>query len=480
MYNKYSKYKSKYLRLKLLNMKGGNLNCDILNSDIRNELNPDIKNNYNTLLFNKVIICNNNKILIKNYEDKEPEYVPIIWDKLKKLFKSGAENSVNIIKGIGGLRKIIITYMLNKEFNIHKPCYIEFGSTNPTSDLDFTYVTYSNPSSVLDLMIKFYTKFYETFMNFPDVTFDTNFYICSTYISIDCFALVTVPNISELFIKDDKYMKMYNFSNDIYRDIDRNICFYIQKKFINSLSKSTDEKYTKMSKLIKFSKVFYDILENITKVDMNKDNLLKLLRTIYFFMTSSSNESYISDATYSSVVLTKTLTNLKDKYLAYIDNYIYIYEWYLFYKDSNKSIEYFDIVSKYIERCAYFIKDTKYKLPEKIVKDSIFWKKNIRGQIPIQNIKDKNISTYNKQIIEEGHKIYTSILVIEDIFNIFKEVYNNIQSEFGDNINNKYVDTIETIINKIIVNINTNGNVSININNYNFNEVLKTLKDLLI
>lgn len=137
-------------------------------------------------------------------------------------------------------------------------------------------------------------------------------------------------------------------------------------------------------------------------------------------------------------------------------------------------------MSKYIDRCANFIKDTKYSLPEKLVKDAIFWRKNIRGQIPIQNIKDKNISTYNKQIIEEGHKIYTTVLSTEDILNICKNVYNNIQFEFTDNMNNKFVDSIETIINKVIVDINTNGNVNININNYNFNELLKTLKDLLI
>ena len=93
----------------------------------------------------------------------------IKWDTLKKDFKAGKIQETGM-RAIGGLRKCTLKYLF-KKLRIGKMCYTEIGSDTPTSDLDFTYVSYHNPSLVLERMI----EFYNIYGNFPDVTFDTNF-----------------------------------------------------------------------------------------------------------------------------------------------------------------------------------------------------------------------------------------------------------------------------------------------------------------
>jgi hypothetical protein len=343
------------------------------------------------------------------------------------------------------------------------------GSTDYTSDLDFTYISLKYPKKVLEMMVSFYNKFYTLFNNFPDVTFDTNFYICSTYIGKKCFETNTLEYLKPLFVQQGEYYRLYYTNKTTKKDkdlevarqpsldskdlvaarqpsepldskdhkhelkctdfekyykqdtnfenMDREMCFLIQSNNISTMHETHNN--TKLITLMNSAKLFYNILDNKDHFYV-KDKLLPdinililLLRTLYFVMASSSNESYTSDATYNIIVLGKQMDNYNDKCLSYVDNYMFIYEWFLFYKNrQNDIIEYFDVVCKYIVRCYDSLLHNnelitigeKIEIDKKLVDDALYWRKNVRGKIPLKDVMKDDFGNKEIQDIEHRYK----------------------------------------------------------------------------
>jgi hypothetical protein len=490
--DKYAKYKYKYLSII-----GGNNICQPLFKIIEKYnyvLKKDILIQYNNLLKQNILVCDNGRIQFK-YDDNDTS--DIVWKKLKKNFENNLI-SVDVMKGIGGLRKMTVQYLLHEggtkiNTKIYDECYVELGSTNPTSDLDFTYISFNEPSKVLDLMIIFYNEFNKIFGNYPDVTFDTNFYICNTFIKSECFKTITNNNIKQLFVDDGNFKRLYNFKNKTYEKIDRYICFKILDKFIEDL-KVSDNDHNKMTKLIKSSRLFYDMFQYINKIKINNNELLLIIRGLYYIMSASSNESYISDTTYKIIVLNKKMEDIFDYYLSYLDNFAFIEEWYLLYKENGSIIGFFDMACKYIVRCGKSLENTEYynDITKELLQDSNYWRNNIRGQISLTLLSDVNVPNINmnEQIsartkikIIEGKNIINKLnhKKIKDIYDVFYKIYLKIKLNFvqsnsvksdSDNTTDKVLNLLDELMNNVSV-IVTDSNISVT--KYDFNNVISKI-----
>ena len=80
----------------------------------------------------------------------------IDWHILKEKFKKN-EIKPDILKQVGNLRREKIDEILS-ELNINKSCYYEFGLTDLTSDIDFTYVDFNNPKKNVENLKKYIWK----------------------------------------------------------------------------------------------------------------------------------------------------------------------------------------------------------------------------------------------------------------------------------------------------------------------------------
>ena len=150
----------------------------------------------------KTVSCGYIKNFPISISSLKPNYIvfsgkKIEWEHFKSLFKKGKIDE-KLMRIIGCLRRMTILYLRSK-LQIIENCYVEIGSDTPTSDLDFTYVAYSNPKSVVTRMIKFYNLFYSMYGNYPDITFDTNYYITSTILDKNCYKTITSKPILRLF-----------------------------------------------------------------------------------------------------------------------------------------------------------------------------------------------------------------------------------------------------------------------------------------
>jgi hypothetical protein len=489
-YQKYIKYKTKYRKLKL---QYGGSNGECFEQYDTSMLVDDIKNNFNRIVDDKIIICEDNKIKIKDFETSL--YVLINWDKLKRLFKTDllktdTMNGTDIMKGVGGLRKAIVNYLINKSPSLIKECYMEFGSTDPTSDLDFTYVTYSHPEVVLKMMIDFYTEFHKIFGNFPDETFDTNFYICTTFVRGDCFSKVTNKKIKDLFIPVGGYQKLYNFNDNIYKKIDRDLAFLVLQEHINGLDTHAN-KTEKFKKLIQTSKLFYDILINIDKAQIEHNKLLLLLRLLYYLMTAYSNESYISDATYSLIVLKINPDNIEDRYLSFMDNFAYLKEWKLFYEKKEHTslnlLGFYDAASKYISRCADSLVGTGITVDNAIATDATKWRETIRGKVALtifsegtykEAIEKHPVDADKKSIVEAGYEIKSRRLqkdinsIYDDFEGLYKQIGNKLKPSEGTK---NFKATIQQIAFGVPVTLSTSP-IEIKVGDYNFDAYLEKIQ----
>jgi hypothetical protein len=301
---KYNSYKSIYLFMKQFG--GAIQNCEFITHLELMHGKPlsgkDINDQYE--LLKKIrLIYQNNTILFMYSDADNPKYQPILWSKLKEAFQNSKFGiDISIMKAIGALRKMTIDHFLKRDYEkdsveidpFDDRCYTEIGSTDATSDLDFTYV---------DLMIKFYNELYKVYLNFPNDTFDTNYYVSSAFISNDCYLQIK-RTIRDLFIDygHRKQYRRYYFKseNETYQNLDRNICFSIQANYLKQLD-DHDHTANKMDNLIRASVIFYNTLaKHNDKLDNNK--FMILTRTLYYLMTCNSNESYISDTTFNIIV----------------------------------------------------------------------------------------------------------------------------------------------------------------------------------
>jgi hypothetical protein len=457
-YNNYILRKQLYLYLQKLI--GGNLKCDfkIFDKYITSKLESKKLINvlqYKTLK-NKILVCHNDKFSIKYSENEEPKL--IVWNDLKQGFKEG-KVSANTLRAIGTLRQLTLDYLLNS-IHYKKECFINIGSDDLTSDLDFTHVYYNNMKNqdsikltVIELMIKFYNMFHSMYGNFPDITFDTNYYVSSVFLTEQCFEKVN-DSFKKLFVKSTYnkftgsstntlyrlYFSDFQLKQDIkkYENIDRSLCFLIQSEYIHGIHSS--QHHDKLKKLIMSASIYYGLLSNMKK-NYYDNKFILLLRTLYFFMTSYSNESYISDTTYNIIVLSNKMENELDNLLSFVDNYTFIVEWYMDYKDTNNLLGFFDMVCKYIVRCSMSLKTSSFKIDSDLIQHSKFWRENIRGKISLElltdNIEESKLKELGKGVHEKIKKAKEVIdklnkknYTVESIYKLFKDLYDQVSQKF--------------------------------------------------
>lgn len=460
---KYLKYKAKYVRLR--NKQYGGV---ILFDELSKYVPKHLEYYFAKILGDNTIKNNEGIIQIKikdNYDNIE-------WEKLKQGFKNGII-SVDVMKGLGGLRKATVNYLISKDGDFFPQCYSEFGSNTPTSDLDFTYITYNDPSKVMGKLISFYNSFYLLYNNYPDVAFDTNFYICNTYVPKECYNLITNDRIKSLFVKAcDKFYNLGAYTDDRYVIIDSSIC-------VNVLDKKLECKTlkNKFANLVKYATIFYDLLANCEKLAINNNILILILRSLYYYMCLYSNESYICDATIRFFVHKKDDITASEKYIAYIDNFCFINEWYELYEQGDDFVGFIDGVSKYIVRCSKLLTDGYHHIDPDLLLLCEFWLESIRGKKEINTIRIKGESNDSDilkaieliQIISDKYKTIKNIYI--ELFSI----YGSIRKSLSMSTNaNHLIEIINTLAEKVDVSIDPiiNVNKKIEIDTYNIFELI--------
>jgi hypothetical protein len=189
------------------------------------------------------------------------------------------------------------------------------------------------------------------------------------------------------------------------------------------------------------------------KEQIDQNNTLLILRTLYYIMSSASNEAYISDDTYKINVLKTKNAGVFERILAFIDNFIYIYEWYCYFSESKENKEtvllnYFDRTSKYIYRCMVCINDADSKFDYNIWSDAglcvikglidkhllvigglaLYWTKHIRGIVPFDNLRDVRDKEIKDQI--SIVKNILSTLTMEKLYRYFEAIYNVLYTKY--------------------------------------------------
>ena len=346
----------------------------------------------------------------------------IVWENLKTQFKNG-EIDESLLRGIGGLRRCTLMYLFNKLKMGKKKCYAEIGSDTPTSDLDFTYVAYSAPESMVERLIKFYETFYTLYGNFPDVTFDTNFYIVHLIVNRECFS--TVKNSIKPFFRpilSGSYYSFDNFNKKHARDFDYKVCFQAQK-FQKKLMSTHHQKNYKLENLIDYANLFYGLIDGGRVGDF--DETLLFLRTCSYIMCVFANEAYVSDITLRAILYRIPLKTEEERWIAFVDQYLFIYEWYHTYKERQKDvIEFFDIVSKYIFRAGICLENSILLrlIPQDILVCAAYWKDNVRGKMSMEDAKKLVISSEILKIIPD----------VSYLFSIFDNIFGMINVRLRD------------------------------------------------
>jgi len=413
---------------------------------------------YNKLIKTNKIIYDDGKILF-NVNDKNEL---IDWNNIKKHFRNN-EIDVCALKGIGVLRRMIVRHLLNV-IGFNEKCYVEKGSTTPMSDLDFTYVSYNEPNKVVPTMVKFYNLFVDIFGNYPHDVFDTNFYITSSYLSKECYLGIQNALIKKLFIPEGNFYRLYNYADPKYRIHDENICFEIQKR---SIEERTEYSTNTLQKLLIYAKSFYNTLDNLGYYDNDTDEVLLHLRTLFYFMSLYSNESYISDCTFSFIVLKNNSLTEREKYLSFTDNYAYLIHWIAFYKQTHL-MEFFDVTCKYMERCNSSLIGTKFaqNIDHELINHANYWRNNVRGKYSLND----------KYAQEEWIKILNyltskNIASPSALCDIFSKVYREIKLNFV--LNNVEINTINIVNSIPLVGVTIhNKKITLSPSFTNFHEVL--------
>jgi len=508
-----------------LKLKYGGAECSILtklDTFINDELKPENVAQYKILKENSKdthLVCDNDKITIKYASESSSKL--ILWEDLKSKFKENSKDvTVETMKGIGILRRLTLNYLL-KTINYNKDCYIEMGSTDLTSDLDFTYVYLAETKiNVVELLIIFYNKFYEMYQNFPDKTFDTNYYVTNTFVNKTCFSKMD-DSFKHLFTEEfydsiennldkespaeykiDQYQQLigkkyndvfrlyYKKNSEKYENVDRNICFMILKESL----KTHDEK-DKLANLIRTATIFYNSLP-LLKDGPDNNKAILFLRILYYFMAKYSNESYISDATFNIIVLGEKMNNEKDNLLSFVDNYKFVEEWYHVYEhkhsDSLSLIGFFDMACKYIIRChtSFQYKGCPFKISDDLYKCSEYWRKNIRGKISLSKIEiKKDVSelkiteskTTEKELIENANNIISYINTNypkEKIHTYLTDLFKNISKKFTQtDLEEQLMKDVLTLINKVNVRVDNKIEITNSISDADLKSSIKNIFD---
>lgn len=348
---------------------------------------------------------------------------PINWEEYKAAYKTGVVDLTTML-GLGGLRKLTIYILVHQQdkFTELKDCYQELGSTDPTSDLDFTLISFNEPMYTLQLMVRFYNTFQSLYGFYPDIVFDTNYYVCNTIVPSSCF--VPNPNLNKLFCKCDDYYRLY-FSDTpestSFIHQDAMICYIVlrEKEYNIQHHKSPASlKRLVQSAFLYFSIINYVLTNGITNDKANK--VIQTLRTLYFIMALRSNESYIHDGTFLQIVKKKKVT-LIDQFLSFIDNYLFILEWF------HKSPDYFfffDACCKYIHRAAVALHETDFNVDPLLSELCHEYRSKYRGKYSFEELSTK------EEVKELFSKIHTTYPTVNDLMTHLHGIYMSISTKY--------------------------------------------------
>ena len=128
-------------------------------------------------------------------------YEKINWHRLKNIYKNNSNDLiiVKLLYAISSLRKLTMIIIKNILFdNFINSCYNEAGSTNLTSDLDFSYIDLSRPYLSVTMMDMFYKIVRSIYDDESCNVFDINYYICSSFFSAGCYNNIIKPKPMEI------------------------------------------------------------------------------------------------------------------------------------------------------------------------------------------------------------------------------------------------------------------------------------------
>jgi hypothetical protein len=257
--------------------------------------------------------------------------------------------------------------------------------------------------------------------NYSDKTFDTNFYILEMLINKDCYDVV-VPKFKPFFEHIGK--NIYNFlpvKDKKSRKLNYKLTFQVQLLQLNLIEKH--QKKSSLKKLLKFSEQFYNtlpmLLPNLEKE--KKLDIILYLRVLAYFITLYSNEAYISDITLKLILYQIPLINESERMIAFVDQYLFILEWYhLYHHKPDKLLAFFDAVSKYIFRCKLCLQGSALAdlIPEKLFEVATYWKNEIRGKVSLEDAKKMPQTIAILSYIENMQNV---MRYFTDVFSIIKQ-----------------------------------------------------------
>lgn len=357
----------------------------------------------------------------------------IEWAKLKRDFQRGAISALDM-KAVGELRKNAITALLRDE--TRSPCYDAAGSTDLTSDLDFTYMTFLTPhNTVMTSLLTFYARFYAQFGNFSDVTFDTNFYMTNTIMRDACYDEIKSPRIQNLFRRVAPDLMGAWFMPDkeaTWQALDDDLAYAgIQENTANVMTHSSAA--ARLPDMLRFGCALYEALEAADVgglAALSPDQLLFMVRLLIMLGSVNSNEKYISAYTTAFIVYRVPLPTLRARCLAYLDNLVYLLEWRTAAGarlDTEAYLTFFDASSKYMGRLLACLTSPGLTSPLTPTPDHRFrtlspvfvqlctlgqtWRETVRGKKPISSPEGQDVLA---QLARIGCGSVTGIMAVVD------------------------------------------------------------------
>lgn len=327
---------------------------------------------------------------------------PIVWADLKREFQEGGMAPEDL-KAVGDLRKNTINTMLREEVN--SACYDAAGSTDLTSDLDFTYMTFQKPNNVMQTLLNFYAKFYRQFGNFSDVVFDTNFYVTNTVMTIPCYDSITDAKVKDLFIPLPTKTGMtvmgawFPESEVAWQALDEDMAYLgIEENMQNIMHHRGAG--AKLPDMLRFGYALFAILDAIQAIMVPPESASKkcafllLLRLLVCLGSVNSNEKYVSGSTMAFIVLGIPLKTSRARFLAYLDNLVYLEEWRLVAgqrTDDSAFLTFFDASSKYMGRLQDSLAGEEEGFApaefHRLCTLAKKWREKVRGKIALEHAK---------------------------------------------------------------------------------------------
>ena len=242
------------------------------------------------------------------------------------------------------------------------------GSDNDLSDLDFSFIRWDRPVDVVKGLIEFYTDFKSIFGAYPAQVFDMNFYIGEDIVANrgahqgnpaqNCYTTTVQPALPMMFqltagggqANCALYELFANYGNFNHPGAtaaewtgwDRYITYFVQWKRLYHDQHPLTPPKPALENLIRFSALFYKILDGIRlnrggPYTLNSE-LTLFLNGIFRWMKYFSDEAYISrqalvgiwfdantgqNARCGNLVRNPPLT-LEDYYIAILDQFSFI------------------------------------------------------------------------------------------------------------------------------------------------------------